>query len=303
MVDFNITGSNGNFLNFAATAGYIGKPTRATPTGGNRGYNVILGDGANVEELIGSGVNCSYGAGGFKKHDKGFKIGVIDNAALDGDRINVSGHLWKSDFPDVCDTIECSKDALGCSVEVYASGVSVDDEAKTQTLQDVHFTGMAIVYKSKAAFEGTQFMCSIAEKEDKILDEKELQAAVDKAVDEKLTKKFEEFKADFAKQLEELKIGIDDKEKKEDAEKAVDFSELAGTITNAIKTGFADIQSTVLKPAPVRKLQQFASEPQFKGEETLIDLSKKIDEDKNLTPEEKWAAQMRLWLDRDKVSA
>ena len=292
VIDFNITGGNENYLNFTATAGYVGKPTRATPTGGIDGYTVILGDGENVSELVGAGVNCSYGANGFKKHDKSFKIGVIDNAALEGDRIKVVGHLWKSDFPDVCDTIECAKDALGCSVEVYGL-VETDEESKTQKLNDVHFTGMSIVYKSKAAFDGTQFMCAIAEKEEKSLTEEEIK----KKIEEEVEKRVGALKAELASSAEKESS---EKEVKEE----LDFSKLTNELLSAIKEGFVKMQKEMEKlPAPSRKTQQFASEAQFNQEETLIDLSKKIDDDATLTPEQKWAAQMRLWLDRDKKSA
>ena len=292
VIDFNITGGNENFLNFKATAGYIGKPTRATPTGGTGGYNVVLNGGENVSELIGSGVNCSYGANGFKKHDKSFKIGVIDNAVLEGDQIKVGGHLWRSDFPDVCDTIECAKDALGCSVEVYGL-VETDEESKTQKLNDVHFTGMSIVYKSKAAFDGTQFMCAIAEKEEKSLTEAEIK----KKIEEEVEKRVGALKAELASSAEKES---GEKEVKEE----LDFSKLTNELLSAIKEGFVKMQKEMEKlPAPARKTQQFASEAQFKEEETLIELSKKIDDDATLTPEQKWAAQMRLWLDRDKQSA
>ena len=293
VVDLSVRKDNDNFLHFSATAGYIGKPTGATPCGASEGFKVILGDGSNVNELVGAGVNCSYGGAQFKKHDKAFKIGVIDNAFITDDAINVEGHLWRTDFPDVCDTIECSKESLGCSVEVYSYGVVVDDKAKTQTLQDVHFTGMSIVYKSKAAFEGTNFMCSIADKEVKSLTNEELQAAVDKALDAKL----EVLKAEFAKQLDALK-----EEKKvttvEDSNKT-ELAAFAEVVKTAIKEGLAE-RNEFAQPAapPSRKTKQFASEPQFKDDKTLADLSKEIDDDPLLTPEQKWSAQMKLWNNR-----
>lgn len=292
VVDLSVSRQNENYLNFAATAGFIGRETNGTPCGANKGYKVILEDGANVGELVGAGVNCSYGEGRFTQHDKAFKIGVIDKAFVAEDTINVEGHLWKADFPDVCETIECSKDALGCSVEVYSYGVEVDNKAKTQTLKDVHFTGMSIVYRSKAAFEGTKFMCSL--KEDKGLTEQELKEEVERIMEEKTKELKEELAADFSKRIEEVKMSIE-KTKGEEADKdtlpkPIDFSEMADKLVKAVMSAVA---GKAEKPA--RKTQQFASEPQFKEEKTLLELSKAIDEDDSLSVEEKWAAQMRLW--------
>ena len=287
VVDLSIEPQNDNYLHFTATAGYIGKPTRATPCGADKGFKVILGDGNNVGELVGAGVNCSYGEARFKEHNKAFKIGVIDNAVVNDGVIAVEGHLWKTDFPDVCDTIECSKDALGCSVEIYSFGVVVDDKAKTQTLNDVHFTGMSIVYKSKAAFDGTGFMCSI--KEDDGLTEQEVKEMIDKRLEEGFAAMKDELRAEFSNR------GESDKpvETKEETAKPLDFAAWASELLEAVKKVVTDKAEAT--PKPQRKTQRFASEPQFKDEKSLLELSKEIDNDESLSVEQKWAAQMRLW--------
>ena len=306
MLDFTTTNSNENYLYFKATAGFVGKPTRETPCGGNKGYNVVLADGNNVNELVGAGVNCSYGWNNdFKQHDKGFKIGVIDAAAIVDDAIKVEGHLWKADFPDICDTIESAKEALGCSVEVYSFGVVNDDKAKTQTLQDVHFTGLSLVYKNKAAFEGTQFMCSLALKEANVLTETEMQAAIDKAVENKLSELKISLTADFAKMLDEkLKAQEEADLSAQPVDLQVqtpfDVKELADKIVEAVKFGL-DAEGKkvgVENKKPQRKTNQFVSEPQFQKEKSFMELSKEIDDDPNLTPEQKWVAQMRIWNNR-----
>ena len=306
--DFSVRPENDNFLLFTATAGFIGKPTRATPCGGSKGYSIILADGSNVEELNGAGVNCSYGADGFKSHNKSFKIGVIDDARIVNDDIIVEGHLWKTDFPDVCDTIESAKHALGCSVEIYCYDVSVDDDKKIQTLNDVHFTGMSIVYKSKAAFEGTNFMCSVAEKEDKFLTKEEVRAIVDEAIGSKVDDLKETLRAELSKQIEEIETArsnVDDNIN-EKASIAADFTQVGDIVRAAVKEAVkewaasVDDKQTQAAPIPARKTQLFASEPQFKSEKTILELSREIDDDPNLTPEQKWAAQMRLWNEHNK---
>ena len=319
VTDLSVRPENDNFLLFTATAGFIGKPTRATPCGGSKGYSVILADGANVEELNGSGVNCSYGADGFKAHDKFFKIGVIDDARVSDGDILVEGHLWKADFPDVCDTIESAKDALGCSVEVYSYAVDVDDDARTQTLNDVHFTGMSIVYKNKAAFEGTRFMCSIAEKETNILSDLKIKEIVDAAVGAKFEELKESLRAEFAQQFEDLKqkdakIETVEKEiaKENDVNKemtSADFAAVGDIVKAAVKEAVSewavavDEKRSQAAAIPTRKTQLFASEPKFKPEKTIADLSKEIDDNPNLTTEQKWAAKMNLWNGRNGLSA
>ena len=285
VTNFAIKESNPNVLNFSATAGFIGIPTRGTPEGGDKGYKVVIDKDsiANVEELIGAGVNCSYGWGrDFKEHQQFFKIGVIDDARVENDtEIHVSGHLWKTDFADVCDTIESAKDSLGCSVEVYSDGFTMDDENKIQTLRGAHFTGMSIVYKNKAAFDNTRFMCSLKdEKENEMAQQQVDFSSVTEELQKQLAKQFE----DLNQKIEEKFSSIDEK-----------FTDMNSKIENMkVETPAAPATPA---PVPERKTQQFASEPQFKQEKTVVDFAKEIDDDPTLTLEQRWAKKMAIWKD------
>ena len=308
---------NPDVLSFEATVGFVDTPTDATPCGGYSGYSTIIAsEDLDVQSLVGSGVNVAYSdwwAGyNFKCHDKRNKIGVIDEAWLEGNDIKVKGHLWKSDFPEIADTIECAKESLGASVEVYFEGIKTDKTAKTVTGLNGHFTGVALLYKSKAAFTKTSIMCSAmdTEGEEKMNEEiKQALEAQSKAFDEKLAGAIEKMNG----MIEAL--SAKDEEKPEEAPTVEaqapvqDFSAMGEAIAKAIGDGFAglkqELSAKVEAPKaenkPERKtVQNLESEAQLaNNEKTLQELSAEIDADANLTPAEKWAKQMALWQSRN----
>lgn len=321
VVSFNASPeqTNPNLLNFSALVGYVNEPSDGTPCGGISGYKVILsGDDIDVDSLKGSGVNCvwandwfSSGANNLKGHNTRFKIGVIDNAWIEGNEIHAAGHLWKNDFPDICDTIECAKDSLGCSVEASYNGVKRDDIAKTLTCSGVNFTGLAILYKSKAAFKNTSFMCSLMNdnKENEDLDKNEIQKNVDEAV----SAKFSEMKETQDKQFNELKdmvakFGEKHEEKKLEnkADDSMNFADFAKNITDAIKAGFAASEAQAVnekvadqKEDATRKTHvDFSSIKQFDGNQepkNVMQLAEEIDNDASLSESEKWAKKLKIW--------
>ena len=274
VTDFSVQSDNKNYLKFSATAGFVGTPTRATPNGGSKGYKIVIENAAadNINELVGAGVNCSWGwSDSFKTHDKSFKIGVIDNAIVEDGKILVEGHLWKSDFPDICDTIESSRDSLGCSIEIFSNGFLMDDETKIETLQDVHFTGMAIVYKNKAAFEGTNFMCSIRDDSDSKKD-------IDMTTQEFLNTQTE-LTAEMQKKLDDFSAAFTDAIAKIDAK------------LDAMNKDSGHIE---------RQTQQFESTPQFQKPKSIMELSKEIDDDPSLSTAEQWSKKLALWKAHEK---
>lgn len=309
---------NPDVLAFSATVAFIDTPTDATPCGGTQGFQtVISSENIDVESLVGSGVNVAYSdwwAGyNFKGHDKHNKIGVIDEAWLEGNEVKVKGHIWKSDFPDIADTIECAKDALGASVEVYFEGIKQDKVAKTLTGLNAHFTGVALLYKSKAAFTKTSIMCSAMDTEgeiekmnDEIKQALEAQAKSFGEQIEKLTGMVEALSA----QKEEAAV-----ETEADAEvvaPAQDFGSMGEAIAKAIADGFASVKAEFgakeeapqVEVAPVERktVQDFSSieNPAHKdNKKSIQELSAEIDADTTLSPAEKWNRQMALWQNRD----
>jgi len=332
VVSFSVAQSeNPDFMKFDAVVGYVDTPTDATPKGGADGYQfVISSEGMDVQSLIGSGVNVAWYDGWFedssqnlKEHDIRFKVGVIDSAQLIGNEIRVSGHLWKYDFPDVCDTIECAKESLGCSVEAYFDGIREDEKTKILTGFGARFTGVAILYKNKAAFTSTKIMCSIQEQEDENLNE-ETKKALETMFSEQnkaFEAKFEainEAMGKFEKSVQELSAQNKSNGDTNDAgesknQNKADFSAVTAVIADAIKAGF---ESTKQNPgvgamevqaenkttasataAPARKTAAFSTTPQMSEpkEKTAMELAAEIDADENLTPDQKWAKKVDLW--------
>ena len=334
VVSFSVAQSeNPDFMKFDAVVGYTDTPTDATPNGGIDGYKTILSsEGMDVQSLVGSGVNVDWEDGwfsspadGLKGHNPRFKIGVIDDAYVAGNEIHASGHLWKYDFPDVCDTIECAKESLGCSVEVYFDGLRKNDEAKTLTGFGARFTGVAILYKNKAAFNNTKIMCSIQEQEEDNLNEETKKAleAMFSEQNKAFEAKFEainEAMGKFEKQVAELSAKKENKANDTDAadentaeNNKVELSAVAQVVADAIKAGFesmkqspevdavvaqAENNATASATAtPARKTAAFSTTPQMSEskEKTVMELAAEIDADESLTRDQKWAKKVDLW--------
>ena len=329
VVSFSVAQSeNPDFMKFDAVVGYVDTPTDATPKGGADGYQfVISSEGMDVQSLVGSGVNVAWYDGWFgspsnslKEHDIRFKVGVIDSAQLIGNEIRVSGHLWKYDFPDVCDTIECAKESLGCSVEAYFDGIREDEKTKILTGFGARFTGVAILYKNKAAFTSTKIMCSIQEQEEDNLNEETKKTL--EAMFSEQNKTFEtkfgtinEAMEKFEKQVAELSAKKENKATGKDAAEnnKVELSAVAQVVADAIKAGFesmkqnseveamaaqAENNTTASATAtPARKTAAFSTTPQMSEpkEKTAMELAAEIDADENLTLDQKWAKKVDLW--------
>jgi hypothetical protein len=324
VVSFSVAqDENPDFMKFDAVVGYIDTPTDATPCGGVEGYQIVISsEGMDVRSLVGSGVNVAWSDGWFsdaedtlKSHDPRFKVGVIDSAQVVGNQIMASGHLWKADFPDVCDTIECAKESLGCSVEAYFNGYKKNDEAKTITGFGAHFTGVAILYKNKAAFTSTKIMCSIQEQEEDNLNE-EMKKTLETMFSEQnkvFEAKFEainEAMDKFKKPVAELSAKTENGVTEESVAKndKVELSSVAQVIADAIKAGFEAMKNTDVTPGvavakavnsaePTRKTAAFSTTPQMSEskEKTAMELAAEIDADENLTPDQKWAKKVDLW--------
>ena len=316
---------NPDLMKFSATVGFLDTPTDATPCGGLNGYKtVISSEGTDVQSLVGMGVNVAYGWGDdFKSHDRFFKIGVINSVHMEGNEIKAEGHLWKCDFPDICDTIECAKESLGCSVEVWFEKIVEDKDNMNIIGKNAHFTGVAILYKSKAAFTKTSIMCAIKEQEEKNLNEeiqkalKEQNDAVEEkfsAVNEaisKLTASVEALSAKKDDVADEAKVSADDV----DSKAGFDFEAFSKAIVDGVvgainskadsKADDAASQnlaansedSSVDASANRKTVADFGSQKQCEGneEKTLMELCAEVDADNSLSDGQKWSKKLALW--------
>lgn len=301
---------NEDSMNFSGVIGYVDTPSDMPPHSDFPGYRAVLSsENVDVDSLVGSGVNVLWSGDedNLTDHSVRFKVGVIDKAWLEGKEIHANGHLWKTDFPDVCTTISLAKDSLGFSAEAIGYGIAKDDEKKVLKMENVHFTGVSILYRDRAAFQKTSIMCSIS-KENENLNE-EMKKALDEqnkaneakfsALDEKLDR-LTEAVAKFSAVKEEKKA--------EEPPKKDEPVDIAKAIADGIAAAFAahakanekvaeknEVNEKVEEPARKTKTE-FASDKQLDGtEKTAMQLSAEIDADPNLTADQKWCKQLDLW--------
>ena len=303
--------TNPDILPFEAVLGYVDTPTDATPCGGYPGYKTVLGsEDIDIESLVGSGVNVRWDywpEDNMTGHNPRFKVGVIDEAHLEGTTIKAKGHLWRSDFPDVCEVVENAKESLGFSVEIYSDGVTVDHKQEQVTCKGVHFTGASILYKSKAAFRQTSIMCSILDTEGENDMNEEVKQALE-AQEKKFTEAIDKLTNAVQALSEQKKDEAPADEPKDNAtaDTKQDFSAMGEAISKAIADGFAGLKqelSAVQNVAPKadneperKTVQNLESEAQLANKEkTAMELSAEIDNDNTLTASQKWAKQMEVW--------
>lgn len=102
-----------------------------------------------LNTLIDMGVNYSPE---LDSHSPQHKVGVITGAKIDGKKVIVNGFLWKRDFPKVERDMHAGR--LGMSMELQDVSVR-NRNAPTWYLEDFHFSGATILFKSAAAYTAT----------------------------------------------------------------------------------------------------------------------------------------------------
>jgi hypothetical protein len=126
------------------------------PPSGARGHRVVLTKAATeraMASLLGMAVDYTPRMNG---HDARRKIGVITSAELRGERVEVEGHLFEHDFPDVVGEIEAGARDLGMSYEIAQARVH-ETSATVWVVTEFAFTGAAVLRREKAAYGGTNF--------------------------------------------------------------------------------------------------------------------------------------------------
>jgi hypothetical protein len=134
------------------------------PPAGARGHRVVLTRSA-AEQALASllGMGLDY-APSLDRHDTRRKVGVITRAEIVGKTLELGGHLFARDFPEIVREIEKSKGLasgppaftrqLGMSYEIADARVA-DIRSSVWTLTHVTFTGAAILRRDKAAYHQT----------------------------------------------------------------------------------------------------------------------------------------------------
>ncbi len=147
-----------NRVPFAGVLTVLDAPSDRAPAGA-AGHRVLMPRRvaeAALPSLLGMAVDY---APGLRGHDVRRKIGVITRAEIRGRKLEIAGHLFGKDFPEVMREIRAKRDMLGMSYEV--TGVRVKDpSAEIWTLENVVFTGAAILERAAAAYQSTSLAAS-----------------------------------------------------------------------------------------------------------------------------------------------
>jgi cell division protein FtsB len=149
-----------NRLPFTGILTRVDEPSD-NPPGGANGKRVYIPSPvaeAALDTLALMGVDCTED---FSGHDARFKIGVITEARIKGNAVEIAGFLYRDDFPEECARIQKEKSSLGFS---YECKVSISDmDADPWVVDRIIFTGAAILYKEKAAYRTTSLAATAAQ--------------------------------------------------------------------------------------------------------------------------------------------
>ena len=130
---------------------------------------------AALPSLLGMGIDYTED---FSAHDPQKKLGVITGADIVGDEVRIEGFFYAMDFPQECARIKAEKEDLGFSYEIQAQTQAMG--GNLLKIVSGTFTGAAVLYKNKAAYQSTSLAAS-AVKENEMTKE-ELQAILDAAL-------------------------------------------------------------------------------------------------------------------------
>lgn len=122
------------------------------PPHGAEGHRIFVPSAVakkRLGTLINTGINYTRE---LDSHSPRHKVGVITGARISGNKVLVNGFLWGKDFPEVSRDLRAGK--LGMSMEL----ADVYVRSKTDPiwhLEDFHFSGATILFKSAAAYTNT----------------------------------------------------------------------------------------------------------------------------------------------------
>lgn len=149
-------GGHPNRVPFEGVLTLVDEPSTRPPSGA-RGHRVILTREAALAALPSlMGMAVDY-APGWDGHDARRKCGIITQADVEGNRLQVSGYLFAKDFPEVEDRMrQGAAGTMGMSYEIADAQVE-DMNSEIWKLTRATFTGAAILLREKAAYRNTSF--------------------------------------------------------------------------------------------------------------------------------------------------
>lgn len=170
-----------NKMPFTGILTRIDEPSDA-PVGGSKGHRVIIPK-AVAEQALPSllGMAIDY-LPSLDAHDAQKKIGLITDANIKGNAVEIGGFVYQKDFPDAAISLKAQQEKLGFSYECDAA--VEDRNAEIWTATYIIFTGAAVLKKDLAAYTTTSLAAKAQEVID--MDPKELQTAIAVGVTEAL---------------------------------------------------------------------------------------------------------------------
>jgi|GEM_PF-907297 hypothetical protein len=118
-----------------------------------------------LPSLLGMGVDFKATLDG---HDPKKKIGLITGDDIDRNALTIEGFFYAKDFPEEVALIREEKDLLGFSYEADVRVRDMDEDP--WVIEEITFTGAAVLYKADAAYTTTS-LAAQAEKESAEMEE------------------------------------------------------------------------------------------------------------------------------------
>jgi hypothetical protein len=143
-----------NRVPFCGVLTLVDVPSNGAPAGA-RGHRVMLTRAATeraLPSLLGMGLDY---APTLDRHDARRKIGVITEANVTADKVEVAGYLYGRDFPEIVRELRAGgRRVLGMSYEIADARIA-EARAPVWTVTDFTFTGAAVLRRDKAAYHQT----------------------------------------------------------------------------------------------------------------------------------------------------
>lgn len=265
--DANNTLYHPNKLPFSGILTRLDQPSDKAPSG-SKGKKVFIPRYVaenRLDTLYDTAVDITYNLQG---HDSRTKIGIITRAEIQNDAIYVYGHLFAHDFPDEIKEIRAlsRQGKLGMSFEITSVMVQ-DPDADILIIEDLVFTGAAILLKDSAAYSSTRLAASLSGK-DTILSGKlkELKASLVQIAEEIDAQSNESTDADTDVDIKALKQQIDSISSKISASKESDNkSDDKSDVKSLIQT-LEDIKTKI----DASEGDQQAAKTGFKSEKSMM---------------------------------
>lgn len=146
---------------FKGTLLIVDEPSNRPPNG-SEGHRILVPKKIaekNLDSLIGMGLN--YQPNKLSGHMPRHKVGVITGAWIDGNKVQVTGHIFSKDFPEAAKELKGSN--IGMSMEL-ANVLVKNKSDPIWKLIDFSFTGATALYKNSAAYNKTS-LSAAAERE------------------------------------------------------------------------------------------------------------------------------------------